>query len=111
MFVQNQDLLLLKIFRLSRWISTFLSALLGLKLLHLKGTAPRRYSTASRSRFNEARSKKLAGRTMDLTLFAATRALDVIVGELWSQRRARRQAAQKWTKVGTYFKRFVKKTH
>lgn len=30
----------------------------------------------------------LAGRTLDLTLFAAVRALDVIIGELWSQRRS-----------------------
>ncbi|CAN8104337.1 unnamed protein product [Discula destructiva] len=29
-----------------------------------------------------------AGRTLDLTLFAATRAADVIVGELWAQRRS-----------------------
>lgn len=41
----------------------------------------------------------MAGRTIDLTLFAATRAIDVLVGELWSQRRARRQVAGKWTKV------------
>lgn len=29
-----------------------------------------------------------AGRTLDLTLFAATRAVDVIIGELWAQRRS-----------------------
>lgn len=31
-----------------------------------------------------------AGRTLDLTLFSATRALDVIIGEIWTQRRSRR---------------------
>lgn len=41
----------------------------------------------------------LAGRTLDLTLFAATQAVDVIVGEVWSRHRARRTAAQSWTKV------------
>jgi hypothetical protein len=34
-----------------------------------------------------------AGRTLDLTLFAATQALDVAVGELWSRFQARRRAA------------------
>jgi hypothetical protein len=29
---------------------------------------------------------RFAGRTMDLTLFAVTRALDVIIGDLWSRR-------------------------
>lgn len=40
-----------------------------------------------------------AGRTLDLTLFAVCRAVDVLIGEVWSQRRARREAAHKWTKV------------
>lgn len=33
--------------------------------------------------------KSQTGRTLDLTLFAATRALDVVIGEIWSQRRGR----------------------
>lgn len=41
------------------------------------------------------------GRTMDLTLFAVTRAADVLVGELWSQRRTRRKASGEWTAVST----------
>jgi len=40
---------------------------------------------------------RYAGRTLDLTLFAFTRALDVVAGELWSRRRLRRQAAGHWT--------------
>ncbi|KAH6682965.1 hypothetical protein B0J14DRAFT_574732 [Halenospora varia] len=36
---------------------------------------------------------------MDLTLFAVTRALDVFVGELWAQRKARRVASGRWTKI------------
>jgi hypothetical protein len=36
---------------------------------------------------------------MDLTLFAATRAVDVLVGEIWDRRRTRRTAARKWTKA------------
>lgn len=86
--------------RLARFLCSFLAGWFGLKLLHTKGTAPRRHSTARRTRQEEEiRSRKMAGRTMDLTLFAATRAADVIVGELWSQRRSRRQAASRWTKV------------
>lgn len=40
-------------------------------------------------------SKKVryAGRTLDLTLFAATQALDVLVGEIWSRFQTRRRAA------------------
>lgn len=43
---------------------------------------------------------------MDLTLFAVTRATDVLVGELWAQRKARRIASGKWTKVclSTFYK-------
>ena len=36
---------------------------------------------------------------MDLTIFAITRALDVVVGELWSHHKARRTSSGKWTKV------------
>ena len=50
---------------------------------------------------------RYAGRTLDLSLFAATRALDVIVGELWSRRRARRVAAHKWTAVEAAISRFT----
>lgn len=36
-------------------------------------------------------------------MFAFCRAVDVLVGELWSRRRARRTAANKWTKVSDQF--------
>lgn len=45
----------------------------------------------------------LAGRTLDLTLFSVTRALDVLVGEWWSQRGSQRRAAGRWTKVSLFF--------
>ncbi|ROW17320.1 hypothetical protein VPNG_01191 [Cytospora leucostoma] len=45
--------------------------------------------------------KPQAGRTLDLTLFAATRALDVIIGEIWSQRPSRRSpSASTTTRAG-----------
>jgi len=47
----------------------------------------------------ELRPTRFAGRTMDLTLFAVTRALDVMVGELWSQRRLRKIALGEWSNV------------
>lgn len=43
-------------------------------------------------------TKPQAGRTLDLTLFAATRALDVIIGEIWSQRRTHLPAAHNSTR-------------
>lgn len=48
-----------------------------------------------------------AGRTLDLTLFAFTRALDVVVGELWHRRRTRRVAAGKWTALERAVSRFT----
>lgn len=48
------------------------------------------------------RPTHFAGRTLDLTLFATSRALDVIVGELWSQRKDRRIATRTWSKVNNF---------
>jgi hypothetical protein len=45
------------------------------------------------------RTISYAGKTLDLTLFAVCRAVDVLVGELWARRRSRRKATQKWTQV------------
>ncbi|KAH0562639.1 hypothetical protein GP486_002679 [Trichoglossum hirsutum] len=47
-----------------------------------------------------------AGKTMDLTLYAVTRALDVVIGEIWSRRRTRRVSAGRWTR----FESFVDRT-
>lgn len=55
----------------------------------------------------KAQTVRYGGRTLDLSLFAATRALDVVVGELWSRRRARRRAAGTWTKVETAISRLT----
>lgn len=40
-----------------------------------------------------------AGRTLDLTLWTATRALDVLIGELWSRRKKRRLRSGRWSGV------------
>ena len=42
---------------------------------------------------------KEAGRTIDMTLFAASKAADVIIGELWHCRRVRRTNAGKFTRL------------
>ncbi|KAL3427187.1 integral membrane protein [Phlyctema vagabunda] len=88
--------------RLTRWISTFIAAWFSLQLLQSKESdayidrvPPNTYSSTGVA----PKTVRFAGRTMDLTLFALTRALDVIVGELWSRRKARRMATNKWSQV------------
>ena len=39
----------------------------------------------------------LAGRTMDLTLFAVTRAIETVVAEMWARHKTRRVSNNKWT--------------
>ncbi|KAI1111404.1 integral membrane protein [Nemania sp. NC0429] len=83
--------------RLSRWISSFAAAWLSLRLLQSKNTkAP---ADVDRVTGDEKETIRYAGRTLDLTLFSATRAVDVVVGELWSRRRQRRVAAGRWSFV------------
>ncbi|KAJ3561957.1 hypothetical protein NPX13_g8744 [Xylaria arbuscula] len=79
--------------RLSIWISSFIAGWLSLWLLQSKKTRAYAAETTSNTESNEKETVWYAGRTLDLTLFAATRAVDVVVGELWSQRRQRRVAA------------------
>ena len=73
-----------------------------MQLLHSKET-PAFTETVANGRNGSGDEKprvvKIGGRTLDLTLFTVTRALDVIVGELWSRHSTRRKGAQKWTKV------------
>ncbi|KAI2632411.1 hypothetical protein GGR54DRAFT_627752 [Hypoxylon sp. NC1633] len=88
--------------RLSRWLSTFIAAWLSLRLLQSKksdGFSETIPSTSASSDSGKQETIRYAGRTLDLTLFAAIRALDVIVGEIWAQRRRRRTAAGQWTQI------------
>lgn len=80
--------------RLSRWVSTFIAAWLSLQMLQSKQSIPSSttLATASAPRpspESDHPPKPQTGRTLDLTLFAATRALDVVIGELWSLRQSR----------------------
>ena len=89
--------------RIARWLASFIAAWFSLQLLQSKQHAAYTEAPAANGSAHPGDTKpkatRFAGRTLDLTLFAATRAADVIVGELWSQHRARRNATQKWTAV------------
>ncbi|KAG6000803.1 hypothetical protein E4U43_001498 [Claviceps pusilla] len=96
--------------RLTRSLASFIAAWLSLQLLQAKEAPPPRRRAASATATATARHgrvdplkgrQKLAGRTIDLTLFAATQAVDVVVGELWARHKWRRQAAGTWTKAET----------
>ncbi|CZS99382.1 related to integral membrane protein [Rhynchosporium agropyri] len=86
--------------RLAKWLSTFTAAWFSLKLLQSKKS-----NAFTEIVFHEtangrvARPTLFAGRTMDLTLFAVTRALDVVIGELWTQRRDRRKTTRRWSSI------------
>ncbi|KAI0865554.1 integral membrane protein [Xylaria cubensis] len=82
--------------RLSIWVSSFIAGWLSLRLLQSKKTNAFAETKAVNGD-KQQKTIRYAGRTLDLTLFAATRAVDVIVGELWSQRRQRRVAADQWS--------------
>ena len=90
-------------YRLTRWLSTFIAAWFSLKLLQSK-TSEAFVDVVSHETPAgiELRTTRFAGRTMDLTLFAVTRASDVVIGELWSQRKDLRKAAENWTMVSSF---------
>ncbi|KAI1427927.1 integral membrane protein [Xylaria sp. FL1777] len=88
--------------RLSIWISSFIAGWLSLRLLQSKKTNAFATTETSTTDSNKQETVRYAGRTLDLTLFAATRAVDVIVGELWSQRRQRRVAAGRWSWLDSF---------
>ncbi|KAF7559710.1 hypothetical protein G7046_g4420 [Stylonectria norvegica] len=83
--------------RLARWISAFTAAWLSLRLLQSKESVAYSETAAGLPTDAKPQTVRFAGKTMDLTLFAATRALDVVIGDLWSRHRRRRQVSQGWT--------------
>ncbi|KAI0850162.1 hypothetical protein F5Y00DRAFT_42509 [Daldinia vernicosa] len=88
--------------RLSRWLSTFIAAWLSLRLLQSKksdGFSETITTNPDDPQTTKQETVRYAGRTLDLTLFAVTRALDVVVSEAWSRRRQRRVVANQWTWV------------
>ncbi|KAK4042314.1 hypothetical protein C8A01DRAFT_33663 [Parachaetomium inaequale] len=85
--------------RLSRWLASFIAAWLSLRLLQSKQTPSFTDVTAESGPDGVPQTIHYAGRTLDLTLLAVTRALDVIGGELWHRRKLRREAAGTWTRL------------
>ncbi|KAL2195872.1 integral membrane protein [Corynascus similis CBS 632.67] len=81
--------------RLARWLASFIAAWLSLRLLQSKQTPS--FTDIEQGPDGHPRTVRYAGRTLDLTFLAVTRALDVVVGELWRRRRIRREAAGRWT--------------
>ena len=105
--------------RLARLLAAFVAAWFSFQLLNSK-VAPRQKGDNDASQ-NETTLKvaeeleepalvrsgqgslrggvELAGKTMDLTLFAVIRAADIVVGELWSRHRSRRIATNRWSPI------------
>ena len=53
------------------------------------------------------KTPRLAGRTIDLTLFTVSKALDSLVGEIWSRRKLARVARGKWTLTEVAISRYA----
>ncbi|KAI1381511.1 hypothetical protein F4677DRAFT_128068 [Hypoxylon crocopeplum] len=98
--------------RLSRCLSAFVAAWLSLRLLQSKksDSFSETITVNSYSSDNKQETIRYAGRTLDLTLFAGTRALDVIIGELWARRKQRRIATGLWTQVESLISRLTDPT-
>lgn len=86
--------------RLTRYLSTFISAYFSLKLLQSRPSKTFTEDLAFETKNGiELRPTRFAGRTLDLTLFSFTRAVDCIVGELWARRKSQRQISGRWSRV------------
>lgn len=109
---------------ISRVISAFCAAWLSLQLLNkpvgVKGealklkidsaqeiNASNRVSQVPEKDFSRKLSIPLAGKTIDLTLFAVTRSLESIVGQLWNRHKLSRVSRGKWTKLEVLISRFT----
>ena len=94
---------------LARFLATLLASWFSLSLLNSRREPATRVAKPHDpeqadpsdvgSRMLPDDDKQLTGKTIDLTLFAATRAIDVIVGELWARHKSRRIATGHWTRV------------
>lgn len=88
--------------RVTRWLSAFAAGWLGMTLLHAKESEAFIERVPPNTLSSEGlplTDVRFAGRTMDLTLFALTRGLDVVIGELWNQRRTRRLNNNSWSRL------------
>ncbi|KAJ5324912.1 Integral membrane protein, partial [Penicillium atrosanguineum] len=95
--------------RLIRFVTAFFSAWFSFELLNKKRTLS--WDSRSKRAFSDQEPRKdaanpldhprpeLVGRTMDLTLFTATRAVDVMACLTWNWWYHRRKAQSRWTLV------------
>ncbi|CEJ53764.1 Putative Integral membrane protein [Penicillium brasilianum] len=100
--------------RLIRFATALLSALISFDLLNKHRTISRqdvrarRLSSVQVEPANELANAlerphpELVGRTMDLTIFTVTRAMDVVACMAWSHWARRRKAQNRWTIVESY---------
>jgi hypothetical protein len=83
-------------------LATFIAAWVGLRLVQSKQTPSFTEAvpeTESGPNGAPKQTVRYAGRTLDLTFLAVTRALDVIGGTLWHRRSLRRKAAGTYTRL------------
>lgn len=110
---------------ISRLISAFCAAWLSLQLLNkpvgVKGealkpkidsaqevNASNRVSQVPEKEFSRKKlSMPLAGKTIDLTLFAVMRSLESIVGQLWNRHKLYRVSRGKWSKLEVLISHFT----
>ncbi|KAJ3474075.1 hypothetical protein NLG97_g10003 [Lecanicillium saksenae] len=86
--------------RLARWLSSFLSAWAGLWLFQTgQGLLCLEKLGADSSDSSSHQRLQFAGNTIDVTLLTVSRALDVLVGEIWARHQTSRKARGKWTKA------------
>ncbi|KAI2642256.1 integral membrane protein [Xylaria nigripes] len=91
--------------RVSIWISSFIAGWLSLRLLQSKKASA--FAETKTVDGNKQETIRYAGRTLDLTLFAVTRAVDIVVSELWSQRQKRRASTGRKSRVDTFISKMV----
>ncbi|KZF20005.1 integral membrane protein [Xylona heveae TC161] len=107
---QNRRLSIVTIARLARFVAAFIASWLGIHLLNSsRSLSASRQNVASNEMHcsstniknveksnNQPRSLVPEdGKTIDLTLFAITRAADVIVGEIWSRFRSKKMTRKR----------------
>ena len=104
---------------LSRFIAAFVASWFSLQLLNVeRGSAKEQKPSKERSTIDVENKKThlphdlsseelivpgyrspLAGKTLDLTLIVSIRALDTIIGDLWSRKASPKNSSSKWTSL------------
>ncbi|RKF77716.1 putative integral membrane protein [Golovinomyces cichoracearum] len=75
---------------MARRVRTFLAGWLGLELLHSKSSPKHVQDVIIETPHGPVTKQiRLAGRTIDLTFFAVTRALDIVINDIWSRHKKR----------------------